>query len=192
MFGKKKPTEGTEEQLHNLMNLGGFGGLQRKSSPGTEVNDLRQTTQTDQQEDLSSTQEALGALIDWSKENAKNMPNGVKILGIIGTIEQHKDDKKVLSVAKIIFESFKRITEEEGFFEEEFVLEKEKAKAFISLEKDKERQKELGTLAAFIANLFGVAMVIKVLSEMPTTEKSQVEGVRQLMGKLSNFYAELM
>lgn len=34
MFSKKKP-EGTEDQLHNLMNLGGFGGLQRKSSPGT-------------------------------------------------------------------------------------------------------------------------------------------------------------
>ncbi|MBU9118358.1 hypothetical protein KTD15_06065 [Burkholderia multivorans] len=34
MFSKKKP-EGTEDQAYDLMNLGGFGGLQRKSSPGT-------------------------------------------------------------------------------------------------------------------------------------------------------------
>ena len=30
MFSKKKP-EGTEDQAYDLMNLGGFGGLKRKS-----------------------------------------------------------------------------------------------------------------------------------------------------------------
>lgn len=34
-FGKKKDQQGTEEQLHETMNFGGFGGLKKKSSPGT-------------------------------------------------------------------------------------------------------------------------------------------------------------
>ncbi|WP_175888069.1 hypothetical protein [Burkholderia contaminans] len=34
-FGKKKSQEGTEEQLHETMNFGGFGGLKKRSSPGT-------------------------------------------------------------------------------------------------------------------------------------------------------------
>lgn len=48
-FGKKKSKEGTEEQLHETMNFGGFGGLKRTSSPST----TEQATRSSGKADLS-------------------------------------------------------------------------------------------------------------------------------------------
>ena len=48
-FGKKKSKEGTEEQLHETMNFGGFGGLKRTKPPST----TEQATRSSGKADLS-------------------------------------------------------------------------------------------------------------------------------------------
>ncbi len=177
MFSKKKP-EGTEDQAYELMNLGGFGGLQRKSSPDTNETKPHQ-------DDLSNTKQGLEALIDWSKEHVQNNPNKDKILGIIGHVERNKNSKEVLFIADIIVEAFKRFIHEQDFTEIDFIQEREKAKVFISLEQSEKRRDELATTTTFIANLVAVATITMICTD---NDEVNPEQAKQLMMRLASYF----
>ncbi|PRF67830.1 hypothetical protein C6Q09_19335 [Burkholderia multivorans] len=100
-------------------------------------------------------------------------------------MERNKNDKEFLFIANIVFESFKRFIHEEDFTENDFALEREKAKVFISLEPSKERRDDLATTTTFIANLFAVAMIIKLCSD---NDKNDPEQVKQLMMRLASHF----
>ncbi|WP_141718637.1 MULTISPECIES: hypothetical protein [Burkholderia cepacia complex] len=152
MFSKKKP-EGTEDQAHELMNLGGFGGLKRKSSPGTNKPEAPQPAQAQQKPSIP--QRVLESLIAWAKENAEGKPNNEMILKTIQLVEQYKSDKDVLHVAEIIFDSFDNMLEEGDYDTDEFIADREKVKRFISTTK----RQELGILTVSIANFYAANLI---------------------------------
>ncbi|WP_205191464.1 hypothetical protein [Burkholderia sp. LMG 13014] len=178
MFSKKKP-EGTEDQAYDLMNLGGFGGLKRKSSPGTNETKPAHTPQKP-----SVSQQVLEALIAWAKENAAN---NEMLLKTIHFVEQHKNDKDVLHIAKIIFDSFDSILEQkEDYDTDEFLADRDKVKIFIST---KNRQEELAILTVSIANIYAANLIERLVGN------NRSEGGKlfiTIMKDLAKEYAEVI
>ncbi|MBU9434198.1 hypothetical protein KTE91_03750 [Burkholderia multivorans] len=167
---------------------GVFGAIENFCNKEFGTETKQQTSEKNSEENPTKAQQALEYLLAWAKEEAQNNP---KYLGIVDIVEQGKNDSKVLFIANIIFESFKRIIDEQDFEESDFVLQKEKVKKFISLEESEERKEQLTKTAGCIAFLFGEAMVVQICGENNPNLK-QVEKVEHIMLNLSNHYVKLM
>ena len=178
MFSKKKP-EGTEDQAYDLMNLGGFGGLKRKSSPGTEASQPPQA-----QQKPSIPQQVLEQLLAWGMENVRNNPKNDKSQQILQLVSQHKTDKDVLHIAEIIFDSFDKVLEDQD--SDAFVNERDKVESFIATTN---RQQELSMLASCIANLYAANIAARMRQKSESADSKQIVTI---MGILAQNYSNLM
>lgn len=188
MFSKKKP-EGTEDQAYDLMNLGGFGGLKRTSSPGTAKSDQANSDSTSHD---GKQQEKNGTLFDHVLDIMKSeFSDTGKAKEVIAVMERERNNPNALKVADLIAQSYAKLSQLDENGIREFIQIKDQVGSFIRSIKDGTQRKILEIPVLPIATVTAISIVEGLTKQYELNQEQKNKLVDQFRA-LTQHYNELV